>query len=108
MILFRISDFVLRILDIDPLKFKVLLSHRPVSLKTLSQMKIDLALCGHTHAGQIFPFNFIVGLFHKPVSGLHKYENSRLYVTSGTGTWGPRMRLGSRNEIVFIQIRKDY
>jgi hypothetical protein len=94
-------------LDIDHSKFKVLLSHRPVSLKTLSEMKIDLALCGHTHAGQIFPFNFIVGLFYKPVSGLHKYENSWLYVTSGTGTWGPRMRLGSRNEIVFIQIRKD-
>jgi predicted MPP superfamily phosphohydrolase len=95
-------------LKIDPSKFKVLLSHRPVPLKILSQMKINLTLCGHTHAGQIFPFNFIVGLFQKPVSGLHKYENSWLYVTSGTGTWGPRMRLGSRNEIVFIQIRKSY
>lgn len=95
-------------LKIDPSKFTVLLSHRPVSAKMLSQMKINLALCGHTHAGQIFPFNFIVGLFQKPVSGLHKYENGWLYVTSGTGTWGPRMRLGSRNEIVFIQIRKSY
>ncbi len=66
------------------------------------------SLCGYTHAGQLFPFNFIVGLFYQPVSGLHKYENSLLYVTSGTGTWGPRMRLGSRNEIVFIQIGKDY
>ena len=73
-------------LNIDRSKFTVLLSHRPVPIKILSQMKINLALCGHTHAGQIFPFNFIVGLFQKPVSGLHKYENSRLYVTSGTGT----------------------
>ncbi|MBN1796494.1 MAG: metallophosphoesterase, partial [Sedimentisphaerales bacterium] len=95
-------------LNIDQSKFTVLLSHRPVPIKILSQMKINLALCGHTHAGQIFPFNFIVGLFYKPVSGLHKYENSWLYVTSGTGTWGPRMRLGSRSEIVLVQVRKNY
>ncbi len=92
-------------LNIDKSKFRILMSHRPVELKTLSGLPVNLALSGHTHSGQIFPFNYIVGLFQKPLSGLHRYKNGYLYITSGTGTWGPRMRLGSRSEIVLLQIR---
>jgi predicted MPP superfamily phosphohydrolase len=93
-------------LNIDECKFCVLLSHRPVEPKMLSDMKIDLALAGHSHGGQIFPFNFIVRFYQKYLSGLYRYNNSYLYVTTGTGTWGPRMRLGSRSEIVLIKVRK--
>ena len=78
-----------------------------VELKTFSQTGLDLVLSGHTHSGQIFPFNHIVRLFYKPSSGLHKYNNTYQYITSGTGTWGPRMRLGSRSEIVLLEIRKE-
>ena len=91
-------------LNIDNSKFCILMSHRPVELKT----GIDLALTGHTHAGQIFPFNYIVGLFYPYVSGLQKHNNTYIYGTPGTGTWGPRMRLGSRSEIVLLEIRKNY
>ncbi|MFH1615649.1 MAG: metallophosphoesterase [Planctomycetota bacterium] len=91
-------------LNIDKSKFCILMSHRPVELKTPTG--IDLALTGHTHAGQIFPFNYIVGLFYPYTSGLHKQNNTYIYGTPGTGTWGPRMRLGSRSEIVLIKIRK--
>ena len=95
-------------LNIDNSKFCILMCHRPVKLKALSEKGINLALTGHTHAGQIFPFNYIVGLFYPYVSGLHKHNNTYIYGTPGTGTWGPRMRLGSRSEIVLLEIRKNY
>jgi predicted MPP superfamily phosphohydrolase len=93
-------------LNIDESKFCLLLSHRPIEPKILSDMKIDLALAGHGHGGQIFPFNYIVRFYQKYLSGLYKYGDSYLYVTTGTGTWGPRMRLGSRSEIVLVKVRK--
>ncbi|MFH1613936.1 MAG: metallophosphoesterase [Planctomycetota bacterium] len=97
-------EHIIEKLNIDKSKFCILMSHRPVELKTPTG--IDLALTGHTHAGQIFPFNYIVGLFYLYTSGLHKQNNTYIYGTPGTGTWGPRMRLGSRSEIVLIKIRK--
>lgn len=93
-------------LNRDKSKFCVLLSHRPISPKELCNMGIELGLSGHLHDGQIFPFNYVVRLFQKYMAGLYKEDGSYLYVTTGTGTWGPRMRLGSRNEIVLIKIRK--
>ncbi len=98
---------VLQKININEANFSILMCHRPVELKTLSQTGLDLVLSGHTHSGQIFPFNYIVKLFYKPSSGLHKYNNTYQYITSGTGTWGPRMRLGSRSEIVLLEIRKE-
>ena len=103
----RNLDKIIQGLNIDDSKFCILMYHRPVELKTLSKAGINLVLSGHTHSGQIFPFNYIVGLFYKPLSGLHKYNNTYQYVTSGTGTWGPRMRFGSRSEIVLLEIRKE-
>lgn len=100
-------EHLLQQIGINKAKFSILMYHRPVALKTLSQAGLDLVLSGHTHSGQIFPFNYIVRLFYKPVSGLHKYNSTYQYVTSGTGTWGPRMRLGSRSEIVLLKIRKE-
>ncbi len=94
-------------LKIDESKFCVLLSHRPIGPEKLADMRIELGLSGHMHGGQIFPFNYIVGLNHKYLAGLYKYNGSYLYVTTGTGTWGPRMRLGSRSEIVLIKIKKS-
>ena len=57
-------------------------------------------LCGHTHNGQIFPFNFFVKLKYPNIYRLYEKLNSKLYVSSGAGCWGPKMRLGSQNEIV--------
>jgi uncharacterized protein len=99
---------ILRKLNTDKSKFCILMYHQPIDLKILSDAKVNLTLSGHTHHGQIFPFNYVVGLFYNYIWGLHKYEGGYLYVTSGTGTWGPRMRLGSRSEIALIQIRKSY
>ena len=84
--------------------FNLALVHQP-SIWERTQSKVDLMLCGHTHNGQIFPFNFLVRLQFHHVHGMFVKGDSTLYVSSGAGCWGPRMRLGSRNEIVMIELR---
>ena len=69
--------------------------------------KTDLMLSGHTHNGQIFPFNFFVRLQYKNIYGIYEKLKSKLYVSSGSGCWGPNMRLGTKNEIVDILISKN-
>ena len=62
-------------------------------------------LSGHTHGGQIFPFGFIVRLVYPYFHGLYRRGASSLYVTSGTGQWGPPMRLFTRAELVRYTLR---
>ena len=69
--------------------------------------KTDLMLSGHTHNGQIFPFNFFVRLRYKNIYGIYEKLKSKLYVSSGSGCWGPNMRLGTKNEIVDILISRN-
>ena len=67
---------------------------------------IDLQLSGHTHKGQFFPFGFLTRRIYNGYDyGLHKDGRFHIYVTSGTGTWGPPMRIGSSSEIVAIRLR---
>ena len=84
--------------------YNILMYHRPDGLKDASD--IDLMLCGHTHAGQVFPFSLIVRLRFRHLYGWFKRGATNLYVSSGAGTWGPPMRFGSRSEIVIIDIKK--
>ena len=81
--------------------YNLLLVHKPSIWGKVSQ-SADLMLSGHTHKGQIFPFNIFVRLKFKNVYGLFEDGANRLYVSSGSGTWGPRMRLGTQNEILKI------
>ena len=64
---------------------------------------IALMLAGHTHAGQLIPFNFLVKRIYPRMRGLHESNGSRLYVSPGTGTWGPILRIGSRCEITLLE-----
>ena len=82
-------------------KFNIFLTHKPSLFKILDFP--GLMLSGHTHNGQIFPFNFIVKIKFQHIYGLFKKTNTDLYVSSGSGCWGPRMRLGSDNEIVVLE-----
>ena len=91
-------------IELEPACFKVLLYHRPLGWDAAVDSGIDLMLCGHTHNGQIFPFNWLVRQQFRIIRGLHSRGNCRLYVSPGTGTWGPAMRLGSRNEITCIDL----
>lgn len=100
----KVEDLMQNI-QIDNSKYNLLLNHEPAQLEPVLDRKIDLQVSGHTHAGQILPFNFFVKLRYKYIYGLYKLsENTQLYVTSGVGTWGPRMRTGSKNEIVLIHL----
>ena len=94
-------DYESALKNCDFKKPVVLLDHRPVSF-TKNSDKIDLQLSGHTHAGQIPPMDLFVWLLYKYPFGLHKRNDSHIYTTFGTGTWGPPMRLFSRSEIVKI------
>lgn len=88
-------------------KANILLYHAPPrSLEDLEKNNISLHLAGHTHYGQIFPFNFLVRTAFKYVGGLYSTETTKLYIAPGTGTWGPPMRLGSRSEITYITLKK--
>ena len=70
------------------------------------ELGIDLQLSGHTHGGQILPFNLITKLiYHGYDYGLYQDGDFTLYTTSGTGVWGPTMRTGSRSEIVLITLK---
>jgi len=85
--------------------FNLILVHKPTLWDHVYE-KTDLMLSGHTHNGQIFPFNYFVRLQFKNIYGLYEKLTSNLYVSSGSGCWGPKMRLGSKNEIVDILISK--
>ena len=84
--------------------YNLLIVHKPSIWERVSQ-NVDLMLSGHTHKGQIFPFNIFVRLKFKNVYGLFEDRGNRLYVSSGSGTWGPRMRLGTQNEILKISLQ---
>jgi predicted MPP superfamily phosphohydrolase len=85
----------------------ILLYHIPVNPKLLNDSGIQLHLGGHTHGGQIFPFNLMVKLYFPHSRGLKKFKESYSYISQGTGTWGPPMRLGSKNEITLIKLKKN-
>ena len=80
----------------------VLLYHTPVGIEDARRAGVSVQLSGHTHNGQLYPFNLLVKLFYPYTRGLYDLDGLLLYVTPGTGTWGPPMRLGSSNEITLI------
>lgn len=83
---------------------RVLLAHQPRSAFAARDAGFDLQLSGHTHGGQFFPFNLLVRLFQPFVAGLHRLEAMWLYVSRGTGYWGPPLRLGAPSEITLIEL----
>ena len=91
-------------LDIAQDHFVLLLYHRPHGLSAAAAAGVDLMISGHTHNGQIIPFNLVVRQVFERAVGLFSDGLTRLYVSPGTGTWGPVMRLGSRGEITLFEI----
>ena len=92
-------------LHYDPSKYQVLLYHQPLAeLKAAKQKHVNLVLAGHTHAGQIFPFNLLIRLHFPFIEGMHHLGSMKVYVSPGAGTWGPAMRLGSQNTIAVINL----
>jgi len=93
---------VIGTLPIDRTKPSILMFHVPVGLEDAARAGINLQLSGHTHNGQLFPFTLFAKMLYPQVQGLYTINGMRLYVSPGTGTWGPPMRIGSSNEITLI------
>ena len=90
----------------DPARPLILLAHDPTTFKRASRMGVDLQLSGHTHGGQIWPFGYLVRLVVPFVAGLYERGGARLYVSRGTGFWGPPLRLRAPAEITEIALRR--
>lgn len=97
-------DVVRALAGHDPSRPVVLLSHQPRAIYSAAQAGVALMLSGHTHGGQIWPFTYLVRLQQPFLEGLHDVGRTQLYVSPGTGYWGPPMRLGTRGEITRITL----
>jgi len=84
----------------------ILLAHQPKSVFGASEAGFDIQLSGHTHGGQFMPWTWVVDLVQPYVRGLHLHDNTLLYVSVGTGYWGPPMRLGTKPEITLHTLRR--
>jgi predicted MPP superfamily phosphohydrolase len=82
-----------------------LLAHHPNAFDQASELGVSLQLSGHTHGGQIWPFHYLVRLSTPYVAGVFRRSRSTLYVSRGTGFWGPPMRLFHPAEITEITLR---
>jgi hypothetical protein len=89
----------------DPSRVVVLLAHQPKTIFEAARLGVDLQLSGHTHGGQIQPWGALVRLQQPFIRGLHRVGSTQLYVSNGTGFWGPPMRLGAPAEITEIVLR---
>lgn len=92
--------------DIDSTKPIILIDHTPSRINESAEANIDLQVSGHTHKGQLFPFNLITKGIFEDHYGYMKKNNFNIVVSSGYGTWGPPLRIGSRSEIVNITLEK--
>ena len=88
-------------LKVSEKKPTILLMHAPIKE---GYPRVDLVLSGHTHGGQIVPFNLLARLVMPYVKGLYNLNDGHIYVSQGTGTWGPPMRLGTNNEITLLKL----
>jgi uncharacterized protein len=98
------SDVAAALAGRDPSREVVLLAHQPKNIAEAARLGVGLQLSGHTHGGQIWPFSYLVRLAQPYVAGLHRHGDTQIYVSPGTGYWGPPMRLGTRAEITRIRL----
>jgi hypothetical protein len=83
----------------------VLMAHQPYMIPLAAAAGVDLQLSGHTHGGQLWPFDYAIRLDQPAVEGLSRHGDTQLYVTRGAGYWGPSMRIGARPEVTVVELR---
>jgi predicted MPP superfamily phosphohydrolase len=87
-----------------PSAIKVLLAHQPKSIFEAAHAGYDFQISGHTHGGQFIPWPLLVALSQPYISGLHKHKDTQIYVSRGTGYWGPPVRVGAPSEITLLRL----
>ena len=99
---------ILRKAHIDKNQASILIAHRPVNLSVAEEEGISLQLSGHTHGGQIWPWNLVVSrIYGRFASGLSRLGKLQVYTSNGVGTWGPPLRVGTRSEMILIQFEEE-
>ena len=94
---------ILSSLNINKNEPSILLKHQPLQLDIAAKAGISFQVSGHTHKAQVFPLNILFNLFYRGYDyGLKMYDNMVVFTSSGVGTWGPPMRMGTDNEIIVI------
>jgi predicted MPP superfamily phosphohydrolase len=88
----------------DTTKPIILLDHQPFHLDESAKYGVDLQLSGHTHNGQLWPLNYVTRMIYELSYGYMKKGNTNFIVSSGYGLWGPRVRSGSRSEVLLINL----
>jgi len=99
------ENVVLAMAGRDPGRPVILLAHQPKTIHEAAHLGVDLQLSGHTHGGQIWPWGALVRLQQPFIRGLHRVRATQLYVSCGTGFWGPPMRLAAPAEITEVVLR---
>jgi predicted MPP superfamily phosphohydrolase len=84
----------------------VLLAHQPKQIREAAEKGVGLQISGHTHGGQIFPWHALVKLDQPYLAGLSKHGDTQIYVSRGTGYWGPPIRVGAPSEITLLEIAR--
>jgi predicted MPP superfamily phosphohydrolase len=98
-------DFAKALGDRDPTRPAILLAHQPVAARHAARYGVDLQLSGHTHGGQMVPFNLLVKLQQPVVSGYGEVDGVPVYVTNGAGFWGPPVRVGAPPQVTLVELR---
>lgn len=105
------EDLSAALADRDPARALVLLAHDPTTFRRARHMGVDLQVSGHTHGGQIWPFGLLVRLAVPYLAGLYSVgpdaAPSQIYVSRGTGFWGPPLRIFAPAEITLITLRSS-
>lgn len=99
----HVSDPIKAISTDKTSDIKILLAHQPKSLYKAIEAGFDIQLSGHTHGGQFIPWNYLAKIGQPFIKGLNKMENTWIYVSNGTGYWGPPLRIGANSEITLIK-----
>ena len=99
------ADYAAALGDRDPSRPVVLLAHQPVAAVEAAKFGVDLQLSGHTHGGQMVPFNYLVPLQQPVTSGLGEVDGTKVYVTNGAGFWGPPVRVGAPPQVTLVELR---
>lgn len=92
-------------LSINEQEPSILLHHSPDGIQYANKSGINLYLAGHTHAGQLFPIKYVASMIFKYNQGLHNFNGTQLYVSQGSGTFGPPMRIGTKSEIALLVLK---
>jgi uncharacterized protein len=83
----------------------ILMAHQPIAVHQAAPFGVDLQVSGHTHGGQMVPFNLVVRMEQPIVSGLGRVDGVPVYVTNGAGFWGPPVRVGAPPQVSVIDLR---